>query len=435
MSAIYRHSALFLALAVLVFACSSPSSSATSDDNCTPAVSCPGAADRTYSACTSHDGAHCSLKTNGNDVIDCNGCSDCASAVMKAASWCTGGDIDGGSTGGDGGRAGTDGGGSLSPDATCSLLLECLSTNVPNGFAAALAAYGPSGSCWTTPGASEACHNACQSSLAQYEKSGTCCESDSTCSTAAPHCDATKHTCEKCPFDCCGASDCKGGGVCNPASHTCGCGSDSECTGPGKGYCDPGTHACEACPFGCCGASDCGGGICDPTTHACVECESTADCGGSILGTSVCNTTTKKCVGCLSNTNCPNELFSPSAHVCNLTTDTCVECVSDGTCATGHCSADGYCVCLADGDCGGGGLVCRPGGTCDSCATDTQCSGTTPHCGFDTLGVKTCGQCSVTAQCGAGLHCLDQICTTKNCFYNSDCGTIATCNSAGQCVH
>ena len=421
--------ALFFALSGVFLACSSTPAPA-SGEGCSADVACPLSPGRSYRACTSADGASCSFRASDGTSVACASCADCAAATTQMAGFCGNG-----APGAPDGGTGPDGS-APSPDPSCATLLECLANNVPSAFAAALAAYGPSGACWHDPSTAQTCRDACRSSLAQYETSGQCCESDANCAASAPYCDPQKHACASCPYACCTAADCKDRGTCDAQTHACACASDAECTSPGASYCDPKTRACEACPFGCCGAKDCanqpGGGICDPTSHACVACETNADCGFLPFTPNVCDPKSHSCVDCVKDADCTNPLF-PTGKYCNPA-ETCVECLNDGQCATGHCSATGFCVCLADGDCGGGGRTCHTAsGVCDECAVDSQCGGTTPYCGTDKQGIKTCGQCATNAQCTGGTHCLDQICTTKECFTNDDCGTIAVCNSSGQC--
>jgi hypothetical protein len=287
----------------------------------------------------------------------------------------------------------------LSPDASCALLLSCLSTNAPTAFTTALSTYGPDGSCWKVPGAAGACHDACQAAVDQYAKNGLCCTADTQCPEAKPTCDLTKHACTTCPYACCNASACNGG------------------------VCDPTTHGC----VGCLSSADCQGLICDPSTHGCVFCLKNADCPPPLLpftpAAPICDPTDHQCVQCLADGDC-------GSHHC--VAQACVECVKDGDCASGHCDGNSCLDCVTDNECGPG-RMCRTG-TCDKCSQDSDCSGATPHCANTGL-IRECAQCNSATQCPSLPYCVHGFCAAHECSTSSDCPNDYICNGNKQCEH
>jgi hypothetical protein len=63
----------------------------------------------------------------------------------------------------------------------CTLYLSCVGDSDPDSLPEALAAYGPSGTCWQTSETSTVCAQACAAGIAQSDSSCTECNTDADC--------------------------------------------------------------------------------------------------------------------------------------------------------------------------------------------------------------------------------------------------------------
>ncbi len=194
------------------------------------------------------------------------------------------------------------------------------------------------------------------------------------------------------------------------------------------------------------GLAGCGGGSAPQGPVGCpsgvVSCSSAAQCpsGNSCSAAGCCQAAT----GCTTSASCTD----PANPHCDAATNTCKPCASNTQCsgsnicvvASGHCEAP--CSPSNQGsDCTGAGKAqCRSQGGisfCAQCASDAQCSGTTPACvNGACFGCNDNSTCSgATAACDTSTHrcvaCLD---ASNNNGVNPACsGTTPACKAA-QCV-
>jgi uncharacterized repeat protein (TIGR01451 family) len=225
---------------------------------------------------------------------------------------------------------------------------------------------------------------------------GTCeqCASDGDCPGATPACATATSTCVACTAT--NGSACGGNiPVCNTATETC-----ASCNG------DDGSGGTLACPTsdspycatagscGRCGAnSDCVG------THTGAICNlSTGACGALCAVDSDCSTS-QWCAGGSCSPKLANGQSVPGASPIN---GVCTSTNGARVCLSGVCDTDNKCGYITgDGPCTGA-PVCRSGicpitgvnvGTCEQCASDGDCSGTTPACD---PGSSLCVQCTAS---------------------------------------
>ncbi len=174
------------------------------------------------------------------------------------------------------------------------------------------------------------------------------------------------------------------------------------------------------------------GTFCDPLdTGLCVACRTDQDCSAP---TPICQTLPTylnygKCVVC-----CEAEPTCPTGQVCDLSLGATYQtCVADCRYDAGtppcppflgyepqHCSqATGTCApgCALDVDCAPGNLHCLvDAGACVECLGPQDCPYSKAGCSV----IKTCGACSVTTDCPAGLTCA--ITGQCVCANSSGCG-------------
>ncbi|MEZ4268534.1 MAG: MopE-related protein, partial [Myxococcota bacterium] len=150
----------------------------------------------------------------------------------------------------------------------------------------------------------------------------------------------------------------------------------------------------KSCASGCAHTSlaagtACTGGVCNgaATNPACVECLSDTQCGGD---TPHCNVATNKCVACVTAGQCNDQVA--------CTVDACV----NNACT--HTPADAGTACQG-GVCSGASAICV------QCVSDTQCSGSTPHCNVAT---NKCVECVNAEQCDDGVQCTVDACGEGN---------------------
>jgi hypothetical protein len=287
-------------------------------------------------------------------------------------------------------------GGGLAPDGggaaaqmqppICADYLACATAVTPAGAAELLAAYGPTGTCWSTTAQVAAdCTNACKSGLLSLRgtRNAACgCKRDDECSGATPACDLASGQCVA-------------------------CNADAQCS---KGVCDTATHQCVACTSD----AQCSFGLPRCSSNSCVQCVAGSDCPSGVCTQNVC------CVrqSCSSGSSCGSQL------------DGCGGFVScGGACAVGSCVSN---VCSTVG------MACTPGTTL--CASGERCV-------FDGWHQKyLCDRymtptghpaCTVDADCGADTlpdgsiieyqQCVHGYCYL-DCLVQSDCPS-GTCKS------
>jgi hypothetical protein len=251
--------------------------------------------------------------------------------------------------------------------------------------------------------------------IAGYDVQQLWSNSQGTCVTTVPICDATTtQGCRPCTADDNGTACTGMTPVCETTSGSpkfgqcVPCVANAQCSGATP-ICDKSSSAslddtCRACK-----ASDCTGqtAICETSGSKmgrCVQCDGAhkSACTGA---TPLCDTTQDKCVGCLSNADC-----SGASPICDAKSKTCRACNANADCTApaGICStaaqdpALGTCVtCMADGDCGSGQACTVATHTCDTAAFSPNNSGS---CGCQTPGAATpAGPASLLALALAAL--------------------------------
>lgn len=235
-----------------------------------------------------------------------------------------------------------------------------------------------------------------------------------------------------CAVTCTGDEQCRSdewcrGGWCRPIGSPCG--SNADCDGnAATPACDLATGSC----VGCVTEADCGTGqLC--VDQGCVSppatgCTRNADCTNPQL--KYCFVPLGKCVSCLEDTDCPGT----GTMVCDASNNACKSLVQgcgwDGDCLDAprgrRCDQEARtCVqCLDHDDCPRDRL-CQSDNTCTtwpSCASDGDCSGTTPHCKTAEL---RCVECTTATQCGSGKTCRNNFCvpSTNGCVEDADCSS------------
>ncbi len=179
-----------------------------------------------------------------------------------------------------------------------------------------------------------------------------------------------------------------------------------------------------------------------------------------VIGLVACGTKTNPDLCCVSAEDCASVGLSGSEKtcadglVCSHNTCTNAQCATDSDCsgATPHCGADHTCVaCVDSSQCGGGTPVCTPDNVCVGCIGSSDCGGTTPVCSPDMTCVgcldssscggstpvcapdNTCVQCLDSTQCsGATPLCDPQSHACVGCVMDSDCPS-QVCND-GACI-
>jgi hypothetical protein len=270
------------------------------------------------------------------------------------------------------------------------------------------------------------------------------CGSGALCGTYCETTSLDPSNCGSCGTACASGDPCVSG-TCGTANGTS-CTSNSSCQ---SGFCSSGVCAVNPCigqPAGTtCGSTSCSGKSC--TVFQCdgsgVCQQSTTSCAGG--GLEVCGT------ACVDTSKDVNNCGA-CGTVCSSNHDT-PSCVS-GACSVASCAA-GYANCngsAADGcevntqsdanNCGGCGIACTTGQTCNSGAcVSTQlpagsaCTANT-QCLSDVCGVAGTGTCCTTA-CATGSVCGANACSaTGACVYapsGTTCDLGGTCNGAGTC--
>jgi len=291
----------------------------------------------------------------------------------------------------------------------------------------------------------------CSGSTPVCNASNICvgCLSNSDCSGATPVCNPTSSQCAGCqndyamnnpgPLSCptaalgacqpsgscglCSATDntacasLPATPVCIPATATCGCVADTNCSA--NHYCstvgaDGGAVSSGVCATGCrageAGATNCAtGSYCTADGGAvgtCMgePCNSNTDCHSP---TKVCDTIVQPhvCVQCLNDPDCPGSEVCSTSNVCvECTQKQTGNCVATGTGAA--CLASGTCGCASDTDCGGAssGRICN--GTTHVCTPGCRGSGGNQCPGAETCSSTTsaAGSCSGASTDGGVAH-------------------------------
>lgn len=263
-----------------------------------------------------------------------------------------------GSTSGTTGDGGADDA-AASTESPCARYLACTGEAQPETLAAALAAYGTDGACWTSMSAS-ACEAACRQAIVALHAisptSPSCalCRSDADCSGATPACDATRGACVACTS----AATCPASApACDTTAGKCvRCVAASDCEAP-RPACDKATHTCVECTSG----AQCDSGSC-LSDHTC--CVADSPCGTGVCGTvyDSCGKP-RACGGCGAGEYCESTTSS-----CEPITDT-FDCSLNGT--SNVCTKyQQYCQDYLNG----------PGGTTAWCSTMPAACVATPTC-------------------------------------------------------
>jgi hypothetical protein len=301
--------------------------------------------------------------------------------------------------------------------AVCMMYVSCATAAAPSQAAAILAAYGPSGTCWTTtPEVANDCLLACENGVKGLHPAEPTlcplCQSDADCSAAKPACDSQKGECVECTRN----QDC-------PSS----------------------TPVCrnQKCQPGCLDDNGCSSGRCDLTSNACVECLAAADCAGSSSGLG-CNTTTHQC-GCGAlvaglGGGCPTGQICSDAFSGFCCTPDCKNlqcgnanpgCGSDNAYACGTCSGNAVCN---QGYCTTFGQACTPGGS--DCSSGQAClfeKTSQKHlCRFSRGIGQSCSQsnnagCNVSADSEDAFSCTSGMCDPY-CAAAGDCPSGLSCH-------
>jgi hypothetical protein len=450
----YALAAVALSSSFLVLcmpACSSSTSSA--DDPCKAASDC----------CATLRGA--GVDTCNQQVSAAKQQNDSASACgvllngYHASGLCNGGGsvdssgspphgVDGGVIGPwhDGGAA-SDGSPNGAQSPICERYVHCATQATPASAAAVIAAYGPSGTCWSsTPAVANDCTSACVAGIAQLHNlaPSACpiCLGDNECSGATPACNVSAGECVACMTD----AQCPSG-ACDTSKHRCvACNKDADCKDSQAPVCDLVQHTCAP---GCVSDANCtspSAPHCDAPSHQCVECTTSAQCTGAV-GSS-CDPITLRC-GCTFPWDCPGGGVCASggtcctpkkcpAGACGSMNDGCGNTIDCGTCARGTCSSDTN----GNNTCSTAGSACTPGpGACLGterclpdrtthayvCAPDEegqQClASSSGDCNFLTghsVDTYTCAGGSPFGKCA------------PYCVTNGDCAGTATCHPFGS---
>ena len=231
---------------------------------------------------------------------------------------------------------------------------------------------------------------------------------------------------------------------CTDATHLTTHDAQGTCTG---GVCSYTSHlaACAGgCAAGVCAGDPCAGVSCDkPPSPGCKNAttQTTYASSGSCSGGTcayvptdvICNMgPAARCKDANTRETYPATGACDSGGCVYAPTDT--PCGSNSQCNSGVCA-----VCKTASSCGstcspcaGGTPVCLDQGTtssCVQCASDADCSGTTPRCKAST---HTCVGCISAADCDASQVCNP---TTQTCNGQSCSGLAATCgpNGSGDC--
>ena len=263
------------------------------------------------------------------------------------------------------------------------------------------------------------------------------CNSSKDCATGQTclggHCQSHS-LCSGGAKTCTTAADCGGGGkICAPGASSVMCCTDA-----------PACDLSSPCPSGLV----CQNGVCGAPASCTVDSDCTAT-----ASTPKCDTSSMTCVQCLKTSDCPADSASGSM-VC--TQGSCVVpvpagCTSDSQCSgsTPHChAANQECVaCLADSDCSGAAaphcdaqaFVCVPANT--SCMADADCSAPTAKCDTSVrpgrcVSCVTDIDCPVDASGKAQTCAASRTCVTKTgCASNADCASATpVCAPSHACV-
>jgi hypothetical protein len=227
---------------------------------------------------------------------------------------------------------GADASGAVPP--ICTRNIDCVSTVDPGALPAALQAYGPSGTCWTsTPSVASACATACANQIASLHSLNP---------TACPLC-ATN-------ADCAGNA---AGAACDPSLGACvACVVDGDCAGnPAGPACDTATNTCVPCTTDA-HCTSAGAPHCDPAAHACVGCTSPSQCSSNVCYQQAC---------------CTPKACDPAQYECGTVDDGCGGRAPCGTCTLGTCGDFNKCTTV--------GVACTPGaaGVSAQCVASERC--------------------------------------------------------------
>ncbi len=249
----------------------------------------------------------------------------------------------------------------------------------------------------------------------------------------------------------CLSGSCSVVGTCDPMG---GCDVDADCLA--GNWCDESTHVCSmrianggAIPVDGSHVETSLSGLCTSAAAALVcqsgVCDSDNLCGYA-NGDGSCTTATGATV-CRSGACDPNDL------TCGYRNGDGPCANNPGVCRSSVCDPDGNCgYAIGDGPCTSGtatalcrSLVCASsgplGGTCEQCASDSDCSGATPACATATATCVACTATNSSACSGNTPVCNTSSATCAGC--NGDnasgsslaCATSAApyCNSSGAC--
>jgi len=179
---------------------------------------------------------------------------------------------------------------------------------------------------------------------------GANCALDSDCRGDEPHCEPESLRCVQCVV----RAHCAAGQSCTLPAGTCvqSCSQSTPCPAT-QPVCDLGSGLCR----GCTSASECNGApYCDAASGRCLQCIQSSDCHDFELP--YCDTRSGRCVECTESGHCQED-----EEQCSLVLGECaVPCPNGSGCPEDDPVCDrsiGFCVeCTVDAECGAG-LLCR----------------------------------------------------------------------------
>ena len=132
-------------------------------------------------------------------------------------------------------------------------------------------------------------------------------------------------------------------------------------------------------------------------------------------------------------------LFDNTRMDCEVSGPTIAGCTTSGSCTNPDlpvCRAGSCQACATDTDCSGnaGGGACQPSGACGQCSATNQsaCFAPTPYCATATA---TCVGCITGANCGGSTPICDAFTSSCRACQASDCPSPSTCDQAtGACI-
>jgi hypothetical protein len=165
-----------------------------------------------------------------------------------------------------------------------------------------------------------------------------------------------------------------------------------------------------------------------------LSCSSASQCGSGMTCTSGCCAAIS---GCSTSADCTT---ATKPH-CDTTSHACVACANNTQCAAGKvCIASGACAagCASDSNCSGSTPHCvTSGGFCAACTDSTQCPTSAPFCSHN-----ACTGCTTNANCAAPTPVCDT--STKACVAcldsqnangkNASCPAAKPACESGACV-